>query len=35
MQNGLPFWCQPTQVVLEKMLLDECSVVVVINLSLL
>jgi len=28
-QNGLPFWCQLTQVVLEKRPLNECSSVVV------
>ena len=27
-QNGLPFWCRLTQVVLEKRLLNGCSVVV-------
>jgi len=27
-QNGLPFWCRLTQVVLEKRPLNECSVVV-------
>ena len=27
-QNGLPFWCRLTQVVLEKRLLNWCSVVV-------
>jgi len=26
-QNGLPFWCPLTQVVLEKKLLNRCSVV--------
>jgi len=29
-QNGLPFWCRLTQVVLEKRLLNGCSVVVVV-----
>jgi len=29
-QNGLPFWCRLTQVVLEKRPLNRCSVVVVV-----
>jgi len=32
-QNGLPFWCQLTQVVLEKRPLNGCSVVVVVSLA--
>jgi len=34
MQNGLPFWCQLTQVVLEKRPLNGCSVVIVVSWSL-
>ena len=30
MQNGLPFWCWLTQVVLEKRLLNGCSSSVVV-----
>jgi len=32
-ENGLPFWCRLTQVVLEKSQLNGCSVVVIVVAS--